>query len=160
MASSTGTFSAFQRVGPSNCGTNSSFSIRRILDLPEQRDEKCVAYSSSSSSPECCPPALPLGPRVACPVIHNYDYNVPCTEILNWQHLGFTTYPNHWSYRSFPLRKEGFSLGKWINIIENVRKGCRLECPCCSSFAKTTEREPRSLLVFLFRWTFLSPGCY
>ena len=112
MSSTGSTFSAFHDLSPPGCGPNNSFSIRRILDLPEKSDEKYVAFSSSSSSAECYPPVLPLVPRVVRPMVHSYDDNVPCTGFVNCQDYGLTRYAQRWSHRVLHSTNHGFPLGK------------------------------------------------
>ena len=112
MASTGSTFSTFQDFSPPGCGPNYSFSIRRILDLPEESDEKYVASSSSSSSAECYPQVLPLVPRVVRPMVHNRGDNVPCTGFVNCQDYGLTPYAQHWIRGVFHSTYQGFPLGK------------------------------------------------
>ena len=112
MASTGSTFSAFHDVSAPGCGPYKSFSIRRILDLPEDSDEKCVVSSSSSSSAECYPQGLPLVPRVVRPMVHNCGDNVPCTGLVNCQDYGLTPYAQHWGRGVFHSTYQGFPLGK------------------------------------------------
>ena len=99
-------------MSPPGCGQSSSFSIRRILNLPEESEEDCAPSLSNSSSAQSCPPALPLVPRVVRPIVHNYGDTVPGFGVMNWQDLGLTRYFHHWSYRSCPFRDQGLPLGK------------------------------------------------
>ena len=114
MTSRGNTFSALHDASPSSLGPNSSFSIRRILDLPEESEEKqCDTSSSNSSSAECCPPVLPLVPRVVRPIAHSYGDNVPFTTgLVNWQDFGRTRYAQYWGYGVFHSTNQRFPLGK------------------------------------------------
>ena len=112
MASTGRTFSAFHDLSPPGCEPNNSFSIRRILDLPAESDEKCVASSSSSSSAECYPPAFPHVPQVVRPMVHSCDDNVPCTGFVNCQDYGLTRYAQHWSHQVLHSTNYGLQLGK------------------------------------------------
>ena len=111
MASRGGTFSAFHHVNLPSCGPNSSFSIKRILDLPEDSAEKCAPSSSGSSSAESCPRAFPLVPRVVRPIVHNHGDNVACSGLMNGHTFGFMKYAHHWSYGTFPFRNQRFQIG-------------------------------------------------
>ena len=111
MASRGGTFSAFHHVNLPSCVPSSSFSIKRILDFPEESAEKCAPSSSSSSPAESCPSTPPLVPRIVRPIVHNPGNNEPCTGLMNGHELGFMPYAHHWGYGAFYLRNQRFQLG-------------------------------------------------
>ena len=113
MASRGGAVSAFRHVkGPPSCGPNGSFSIKRILDLPEENVEECASSSSNSSPAESCTVSFPLIPRAVRPMVHHYGDNVPCSGLIDWQEFGLKPYSHNWSYGLFPFREQGFHLGK------------------------------------------------
>ena len=116
MASRGGTLSAFHQVNPPSCGPNSSFSIRRILDLPEESAEECAPSSSNSSPAESSPVSLPLVPRVVRPMVlgHYGDQNAPRNGLTHWSEFGLTPYAHHWGYGAVPFREQGFPLGEYI----------------------------------------------
>lgn len=112
MASRSGAFLAPYHVSPQRCGLNSSFSIRRILDLPEESSEEYGPSPSNSSLTESCPPALPLVPRVVRSTGHKYGDNVPHTGLKNWLDFGLMPCVHHWSYNSLSFKDQEFPLGK------------------------------------------------
>ena len=112
MASRSGAFSALYHVSPQRCGPNSSFSIRRILDLPEESSEECGPSLSNSSPTKSCPPALPHVPRVVRSMGHKYGDDVPHTGLKNWLDFGLMPCAHHWSYTSLSFKDQEFPLGK------------------------------------------------
>ena len=153
MASRSGAFSALYHVSPQRCGLNSSFSIRRILDLPEESSEECGSSLSNSSPTESCPPALPLVPRrVVRSMGHKYGNNVPHTGLKNWHDSGLMPCAHHCSYSTLSFKDQEFPLGKWISstFIEPVSQSCFL-CPYHSSVQNAaTSRHNYSVFPFLF----------
>ena len=117
MASRGGTCSASHHISPPRCGPDTSFSIRRILDLSDKRTEDCSHSTGKRSPADSCPQALklPIVPRVVRPIIHNYAENVPHTGLINWQDFGPMHYSHHWSCGLFPFREQGHPLGKSFN---------------------------------------------
>jgi len=118
MASRGGAISAFHHVGHVNlpsCGPNSCFSIRRILDLPEESVDERSYCSSNSPLSESCTVSVPaVLPRKVLPVVSHHGDNVSCRGLINWQQFPLTAY-SHWSYGTFSLNNQGFPLGKWIS---------------------------------------------
>ena len=115
MASRGSTIAAFHHVGhvnPPSCGPNSSFSIRRILDLPEESADDCSYCSSNSPLAESCTVSVPaVLPRKVLPMVYHHGDNVSCRGLINWQQFPLT--PNsYWSYETFSLNNQGFPLGK------------------------------------------------
>ena len=109
MTLRSGKFSAFDPVKTVNvqgCGLNSSFSIRRILNLPEESTEECVP----SSPIEKVPSVLPLVHRVVFPTVHNSGGNVSCTSLKSWQDFGMP-YTCLWGYGTLPFRNQIFKPG-------------------------------------------------
>ena len=117
MASRCRTFSSFHPVNLPSCGPNSSFSIRRLLDLPEESEEERSPSSVKSSPTENCSRALPLVPRVVRPILHNRSDSGPGTGLMNWQDFGLMPYTHHWACGRFPFRDQRFPLGKSIERI-------------------------------------------
>ena len=107
MATVGGTFPAFHHVNLPSCGPNSSFSIRRILDLPEESKEECPSPSANR-----CPRALPLVPRAVRPMVHNYGENIPHTRLMRLKDFGLMPCAHHWGYSSLSFKDQGFPLGK------------------------------------------------
>ena len=111
MASRGGRFSALHHVSLPSCGPSSSFSIKRILDLPAESAKKCTPSSSSSSLAESRPRAFPLVPRVVRPIVRNPGENVACAGLMNRHDFNFMSYAHHWGYGTFPYRNQRFRLG-------------------------------------------------
>ena len=121
MASRGGTFSSFHHINLPSCGPNSSFSIRRLLDLPEESAEESSPSAANSSPTENCSRALPLVPRVVRPIVHNHSDSGPRSGLVNWQDFGLTPYTHHWACGTFPFRDQRFPLGKFIeHILERL----------------------------------------
>ena len=113
MASKRDTFSVFRHVNPPSCESNKSFSIRSILDLPEDSAEERTVSSSNSSPVESCSISpLPLVPPVVRPMVHHHGDHVPPSGLMNWQNFGVTPYAPYWSYGALPFRDQGFPLGE------------------------------------------------
>ena len=106
MTLRSGKFSAFDPVNVQGCGLNSPFSIRRILNLPEESTEECVP----SSPTENVPSVLPLVHRVVCPTVHNPGSNVSCTSLKSWQDFGMP-YTYLWGNGTLPFRNQIFQPG-------------------------------------------------
>ena len=118
MASRGGVVFAFRHVkGPPSCGPNSSFSIRRILDLPEENVEECASSSSNSSPAENCSVSFSFIPRAVLPMVHHYGDNVPCSGLIDWQEFGLKPYTHDWGYGPFPFSDQGFPLGKPNHVV-------------------------------------------
>ena len=117
MASRGSSFSAFQQVYSPRCVLNSSFSIRSILDLPEENAEKCAGPSSNDSPADSYSVSLPLVPRVVRPMVHNYD--VRRSTLGNWEDLRLSPYGHHWGHGAFSFREQAFPMGEYkINSIQ------------------------------------------
>ena len=113
MASRGGTFSVLYHVNPPSFEPNKSFSIRSILDLPEDSAEERTVSSSNSSPVESCSISpLQLVPRVVRPMVHHHGDHVPPSGLMNWQNFGVTPYSPHWSYGALPFRDQVFPLGE------------------------------------------------
>ena len=108
-------YSAFHHVGhvnPPSCGPNSCFSIRRILDLPEESVDERSYCSSNSPLGESCTVCVPaVLPRKVLPMVSHHGDNVSCRGLINWQQFPLAAY-SHWSYGTFSLNNQGFPLGK------------------------------------------------
>lgn len=119
MASRGSSFTAFQHVKSSRCVSNSSFSIRSILDLPEENVEKCTGSLSRNDSPvDSQSVSLPLVPRVVRPMILHYADSVQCSTLRNWQDIRFAPYGQQCAYGALSFREQGFPIGEWINSIQ------------------------------------------
>ena len=85
---STGLFSsAFYRVSRSSCAPNysSSFSIRSILNLSEEKSQQC-AQTLNNGLPSC--PGLlylPQLPQVLWPMTHLHNVDSHCRGLINRQ---------------------------------------------------------------------------
>lgn len=120
MASRGSSFSAFQQVYPPHRILNSSFSIRSILDLPEEDADKCSGSSGNDSPADSYSVSLPLVPRVVRPMVHNYAVRRGST-LENWEELGLPPYGHHWGYGAFSFREQAFPVGEYkINSIQTV----------------------------------------
>lgn len=82
---STGVFSsAFRRVNRSSCAPNnsSSFSIRNILNLSEDKSQQCT-QTFDDGLPTC--PVLLYLPQVVWPMTHLYSVDSYCRGLINRQ---------------------------------------------------------------------------
>ena len=111
MASSRGdSFSDFRHVNPSGCVANSSFSIRSILDLPEENVKKCAHSWKDSSPSEGQSASLPLVPCAVRPMVR--PCNVPHTALMNWHQLGLPKYDQYWGYGGLPFMSHSIPVGE------------------------------------------------
>ena len=112
MASRANNFWPFQHVNPSRCVSNSSFSIRSILNLPEETEEKCTGSLKDDSPEESY--SVPLVPRVVRPTVHHYaDSASHLTFRGNWQDFGFVPFGHHCGYGGDLFFKEqAFPIGE------------------------------------------------
>ena len=119
MASRGSSYLAFQHVNHSHRVSKDSFSIRSILDLPDENAKKCVA-SSRKDSPVVDSNSVPrlLVPRVVRPMVHHYAERVPCSALRNWQGMELARYGHYWRYGSLPFREQAFPTGERINSIQ------------------------------------------
>ena len=150
MASRGGTFSSLRHVNLPSCGTSSSFSIKRILDLREDSAEKCASSSSSSSPAESCPSAFPLVPRVVRPIAHNPGDNVPCTGLMNRYDFGFMSCAHHWGCGTFPFMNHRFS-NRYVNLklVSRIIQSC-YSSMSISCLRQHTETRTKWLSTFPF----------
>ena len=119
MASRGGTSSIFDNASSPNIKPNKSFSIKSILDLPEQSADEHAQSSSNSSSVESCSVSrLPLVPRAVRPMVHHHADNVPPSGPMNWQDFGVAPLVHHWSYGALPFRNHEFPFGKCNSSIK------------------------------------------
>lgn len=114
MASRASNSSPFQHVNPSRCVSNSSFSIRSILNLPEDTAEKCTRSSRDDSPVESYSvPLSPLVPRVVRPIVHNYADSVPRITLPgNWQDFRFAPFGHHCGYGGLSFKEQAFPIGE------------------------------------------------
>ena len=115
MASRASSVSPFQHVNPSRCFSNSSFSIRSILNLPEETVEKCTdSLRDDSPDKSYSVPLRPLEPRVVRPIEHLYADGAPHITLPgNWQDFGFAPFGHHCGYGGvLPLHEQAFPIGE------------------------------------------------
>lgn len=101
MASRASNYWPFQHVDPSHCVSNSSFSIRSILNLPEETVEKCTgSVRDDSIEKSYSVPLSPLVPQVVWPIVHHYAHDSASHLTLrgNWQDFGFAPFGHHCGY--------------------------------------------------------------
>lgn len=148
MASRGSSLSAFQHVNPSRCVSNSSFSIRSILDLPEETVEKCHGSLLRNDSPVASySVSLPLVPRVVRPMVHHYADSVQCSSLRNWQDIGLAPYGHHWGQGALSFREQAFPIGEWINSIQNSGICFKWPCISCLLLKLTTMRTTFTVVV-------------
>ena len=115
MASRASNFWPFQHVNPSHCVSNSSFSIRSILNLPEETVEECTdSLRDDSLNKSYSVPPSPLVPRVVRPIVHHYvDSRSHLTLRGNWQDFGFAPFGHHCGYGGdLFFEEQAFSFGE------------------------------------------------
>lgn len=115
MASTVLHSSAFRRVNRSRCASNnsSSFSIRNILNLSEEKSQQC-AQTLDDVSPSC--PVLlylPQLPQVVWPMAHLYNDDSHCRGLINRQQ--FRGAQQHHVHRSLADKKMHF-IGEWLKL--------------------------------------------
>ena len=114
MASRAGSVWPFQQVNPSRCASNSSFSIRSILNLPEETVEKCTGSLRDDDSLEknFSVPLSSVVPRVVRPIVHQYVDSAPHRTLLgNWQDFRFAPFHLHCGYNLF-FKEQAFPIGE------------------------------------------------
>ena len=112
MASRASDVSPFQHVNTSRCASNNSFSIRSILNLPEETMEKCAgSLRDDSLEKSFSVPLRPIVPRVVRPIVHHYVDCAHNTLLGNWQDLRFAPFHHHCGYDLF-LKEQAFPIGE------------------------------------------------